>query len=288
MLTIVSVVTSALVSEYRLFRFSVELYHPKEIAWSIRCDAEAAIRLADLAFLSCETFSQPINFAANLGSELYQTIMLEKMKVMSDAWRLGADTVLYCDVDLVVTGDFLKAFQESSTDLVLSPNYYASGSEYLCEIHGRFNGGIVLARDATFSQWWTEQTFLLSRPFADQLCLNKSQTRFSVGVLSSDYNIGPWRSITPGWNGGFYSIPSTCKLLHVHLFRPYSSARGWIDRAFSLFCLRYLDNSSDPNHRTIANYILSGEHGRYYRHLLEISRLCFGNQFILRMGGDVQ
>lgn len=276
MLIIASIVTAAMVEEYLIFRRSMELFHSERLAWCIRCDEASAKRLEHVRFASCRVFSRSINVAAQPDSALYREIMNEKILSVEDAWACGAESVLYCDVDMIVASEFLSDIMSGDAELALSPNYYPSESTHLNDIHGIFNGGLVLSRTPRFVAWWRKEAALYKSSFADQLCLNSASRSFSCRHLPSEYNVGFWRSVTPTWRGGFIPIPINCRLLHVHLFQPYSPIKGWIDRAFALHCLRFLRSGDNLKRNAICDIILSGRFGHYYNHLSDMTNLCFG------------
>jgi hypothetical protein len=149
--------------------------------------------------------------------------------------------------------------------VLLTPNYYPEGAQHLAAEDGYFNAGFVLTRTRRFHEWWRDAFTSQPWKFADQACLNEAPDEFSVVTLGECANIGFWRSKGPVFRGVFKPIPEDCQFLHVHMFRPLSTSRKWIDKMFAVHCLSFLRASPVPEHQILHGEILSRDPSGSYK-----------------------
>jgi hypothetical protein len=177
--------------------------------------------------------------------------------------------VVFLDADLVFTAPFLDFVETVSGQVLLTPNYYSPAEEHFIATHGFYNSGFLCTRTRRFHEWW-RQSFL-SQPtrWTDQAVLNDAKGLFSIADLPPSANIGFWRSpnrFNPA------PIPSDCMFLHVHLFQPLGgTVRQWIDRAFGLHCVRFLEKSAVPGHRALFEEIIRADRAGWYTPSLRLA-----------------
>lgn len=263
-----SVVTRSVLPEFRLLKYSFELYHGPGHRWSLRTDRFSADALGNERDIACTVFTEEVAERPDIEARGFRTIVRQKMNALADAWDLTAcDSVLFLDADLLITGKVLDVLGTIGGQVLLTPNYYPREHESYIPIHGYYNAGLALSRTRHFHEWW--QNAFLSQPdrWTDQAVLNDAPRHFEVGVIPSSVNVGFWRSP----NGLQHPrIPADCACLHVHFFQPLRSARQWIDRAFALHCVEYLRASPDSGHAKLAGQILAMDPAGWYRATLAI------------------
>jgi hypothetical protein len=217
----------------------------------------------------CEKFTDVIAKRPDIESRDYRNIVAEKMNALEAAWGSGDwMSVLYFDSDIIITAPVIGVISSVSGDLVLTPNYYPENLKHLASPHGIYNGGFIYTRNKRFHRWWKDAFISQPERWTDQACLNDAHHQFTIGTLSERANIGFWRSANiPQYD----PIPTDCEFLHAHLFQPLVTNRDWMDKTFSLHCLKFLRESPIPEHRILLNEALVRDESRWYEASL---RLC--------------
>jgi hypothetical protein len=266
-----SVVTSPFVEEFGLLKFSCELLHRQRFRWYVRCDESAALVLAKDPDILVTRFSPPNTRRVSPGDSEFMQVALQKAEALADAWKAESSCgVAFLDADLIFTAPLLQNITHIDTDLVLTPNYHASGIEAFEPFHGYFNSGFLFTRTAQFHQLWRQQLIARSWEFTDQVCLNDVCANFSITPLDKSANVGFWHS--PEANTfRFEPIPVDCSLLHVHCFHVVAAPRGWRDRMFALHCLRFLSASPIQEHRLLLEEVLSRDVSGWFRASLSLT-----------------
>jgi hypothetical protein len=264
-----SIVTFAVLEEFKFLKFSFELFHGTDYQWFVRCDHASLEALLKYPNVICNVFGDRIDERPDNKSKEFWHIMGEKMNVMADAWKGGNWTgVMFLDSDIVMTAPLMATISGITEDLILTPNHYPEATKHLAPVCGYYNGGFVFARNRRFHEWWRDAYTSKPSPWADQPCLNNADEKFSVATLSHRANIGFWRSASiPKYD----PIPVDCEFLHVHLFQPLRTERQWIDKTFALHCLKFLRQALVPEHLQLFNEILSRDESRWYEATLRLS-----------------
>jgi hypothetical protein len=264
-----TVVTAALLEEFRLMKFSFELFHNSNYQWFVRCDQASEVGLREDANVTCHVFAECERSRHEIESQAFRAIAREKMAAVGDAWSAANwEGVAYFDADLIFTAPVMEQVFAIDAEIVLTPHYFPSDARHLAPIRGYYNSGFVFIREREFWKWWRDafDSHLLS--YADQQCLNDASQHFKVGVLGDSANIGLWRcSDIPD----YASIPQSCLFLHVHSFQNLRTARGWADKSYAAHCLKFLCTSAVPEHRLLANEILRRDHSGWYAASLRLS-----------------
>jgi hypothetical protein len=268
-LALASVVTTAVLDEFKLLKLSFELHHGSDIRWFIRCDQSSEPALSQYSNVKCSVFCPSVAERPDLESPEFREIVAEKMNAIGDAWDAGKWLgVIFLDADLVMTSRITDLISDVEGQVVLTPNYYPPETEHLASIHGHYNSGFICTRSPLFHEWW-RRTYI-SQPWrwTDQACLNDIHNEFVVGALTDRANIGFWRSPLIQ---DYIDIPADCQFLHVHSFQPLRTRRQWIDKSFALHCLKFLRGSNIPTHRTIYHALLSRDTSGWYEASLRLS-----------------
>jgi hypothetical protein len=262
-LALCSVVTEPLLDEFRLLKWSVELFHPGQYAWYVQCDRTSEDSLKELPQVHCERFTDADIPRRRTGESGFDDLMLNKMDAMERAWSSqSCDAVAFLDADIVVTSSFLEAACALDKPVVLSPCHYPARSKHLSPYLGYFNGGFTLTKDKTFHRAWKESC--ISQPWkTDQTCLNDVAPRFQIGMLDHRANVGFWRSAEHVFFK-FSAIPHDCTFFHVHMFSALRNSRERLDRMFALHCLRFLRASTNPKHKTLLGKILALDRSGFF------------------------
>jgi hypothetical protein len=268
-IALTSVVTASVLEEFKFLKFSFELFHGDEYQWFLRCDRASMQALSAYPNVVCESFTDVITKRPDIESIDYRNIVGEKMKALEAAWGSGDwASVLYFDSDIIITAPAIEVISAVGGDLVLTPNYYPESTKHLASLHGIYNGGFICTRNRRFHRWWRDAFISQPHRWTDQACLNDAPHQFTIGTLSERANIGFWRSA----NIPLYEpIPADCEFLHAHLFQPLVTIREWMDKTFSLHCLKFLRGSPIPEHRRLLSEALARDESRWYEASL---RLC--------------
>lgn len=264
-----TIVTRSVLDEFRCMKRSFELFHGSRHCWFIRCDRASKRVLSNYQNVICTNFTDALPNRPESDSSDFRRIVGEKMNAMADAWSYQQwQAVAFVDSDLVFTAPFMHNLVELDADVILTPNYYPCNKEHLEASSGVYNSGFVVARTPEFHTWWRHAFESQPERWTDQACLNDAPERFRIHTLSPSANVGFWRSAKlPEYE----DIPADCQFLHVHLFQPLHNTRQWLDRSFALHCLKYLQKSAVPKHRTLASQILKSDRTGWYEASL---RLC--------------
>jgi hypothetical protein len=268
-IALASVVTAAVLDEFKFLKFSFELFHGPNYRWFIRCDRASLEILSAYPNVVCHGFIDSVMERPDIESQEFRSIVGEKMNAMADAWK-GGDWVgvVFLDADIIMTSQLMTTISAIRGDIALTPNYYPEANKHLASVHGYYNSGFVFTRNRHFHEWW--QNAYKSQPWrwTDQACLNDVNGKFKVETLSYRANIGFWRSAKiPEYD----LIPPGCEFLHVHLFQPLRTQRQWIDKAFALHCLKFLRQSIVTKHKRLFDEVLIRDESRWYEASL---RLC--------------
>lgn len=262
------VVTRSVLLEFRLLKYSWELFHGAGFRWFLRSDRASARALDSDADISCTVFAEEIAERPDIEGSDFRTVVAQKMNSFADAWESGTyKSVLFMDADLLITAPVLKLLRSIPGQVLLTPNYYPIGHERYNAIHGFYNSGLVLSRTKEFHTWWKEAFTSQPARWTDQAVLNDAAQRFEIGHIPSSANVGFWRSP----NGLQHPpIPAECSCLHVHFFQPLRTARQWIDRAFAVHCVEHLKRSRRGRHRKLLRKILVADTLGWYRASLNL------------------
>jgi hypothetical protein len=264
-----SIVTEAVLEEFKLLKFSFELFHGAEYRWYVRCDRTSLEELAIYPNVVPSGFADHIMERPDNDSSAFLSIMGEKMNAIEEAWKGGScEGVVFFDSDIIVTAPIMTSIAAIDADVILTPHYYPDTAKDIAPVTGHYNAGFVYTRAHRFHEWWRDTFY--SRPvrWADQACLNDIPDEFVTGALTDRANIGFWRSArVPEYN----TIPIDCEFLHTHLYQPLRTADQWIYRTFSLHCLKFLRQSHIPEHNRIFLEALALDKARWYEASL---RLC--------------
>ena len=203
-------------------------------------------------------------------SPLFLRIMAEKMQVIDEAWTAVGDGggVAFLDADLVFTAPLLPMLRGLPGDLVLTPNYYPQGKDFLVARDGEFNTGFVFTRSRRFHHWWREAFDADPIKNNEQVCLNGAGEHFTVARLGEHANVGFWRSAQPPY---YDEIPADCLFLHAHFYQPVANLRQWVDKSYAVHCLRFLMRSEGPGHQRLLERILAGDRHGWFEATL---RMC--------------
>jgi hypothetical protein len=174
---------------------------------------------------------------------------------------------VYLDADLLITASVLEVLAAVGGQVLLTPDYYPQDHEHFISVHGYYNSGFVCARTRRFHEWWKEAFITQPDRWTDQAILNDAGAAFAIGELPESANIGFWRSQDPLQPA---PIPNDCIFLHVHLLQPIGTTRQWIDRAFALHCVEFLQRSDVPQHRTLFREIMARDVAGWYKASLQI------------------
>ncbi len=262
-----SVVTRSVLPEFRLLKYSFELYHGAGRRWFLRTDRATADALAGHPRISCTVFTDEILQRPDIECADFRTIVGQKMNALADAWDSGCGSVLFMDADLLITAPILGLLQSIPGQVLLAPNYYPKGHEHFIPIHGYYNAGLAFTRTNEFHVWWKNAFAAEPTRWTDQAVLNEAWRYFEIGTIPNSANIGFWRSA----NGLQHpAIPADCSCLHAHFFQPLRTVRQWIDRAFALHCVEYLNGSHDTRHGKLLRKILATDAPGWYQAAMRI------------------
>jgi hypothetical protein len=259
-----AVVTTSMLNEFQLMKFSFELFHADIHQWFVRSDWASARALASCANVTCTVFTdQDFGERVHILAPHFRQIAQQKMYAISDAWSAAQwDAVVYVDADILFTQTFIEKLLNRQDDVQLAPNYFPTHSKYRDPKGGYFNSGFVLCRSKEFASYWLSHFALIGSSWSDQLSLNELPEHFRVGELEESANIGFWRSSD---SSIFLPIPVDCMFLHVHLFQLMRTRREILDRAFGLHCVKFLAGSPNHKHTILFEEILRRDNIGWYR-----------------------
>ena len=157
----------------------------------------------------------------------------------------GYKNTLFVDSDFI----FLQPFEDQFRgDLAITPHYRPKEESSYNQTFGKYNTGLIFARDKHFPQWWKNSIYQESR-FTDQQCINNAQTFFSIKELDQTHNIGFWRSsesdkesiqkaLKVEINEDIIISGKKANSFHIHLFLNKKEGH-WVNfRSFVLHCLK--------------------------------------------------
>jgi hypothetical protein len=215
-------------------------------------------------------FTEEVKKRPDSEAQEFRNIVGEKMNALADAWHGGTwNAVMFLDADLMITAPILDCLGAIEGQVLLTPNYYPKGFEGFVAVHGYYNSGFVLTRSREFHEWWAGAFATQPAKWTDQAVLNEVGKHFTVTRLPESANVGFWRSA--GF-GRYAPIPPECMFLHAHFFQPLQTTRNWIDRAFAMHCLEFLQASSVPEHRILFDEITTRDSAGWYKASLQLRR----------------
>ena len=264
-----SVVTKSVLDEFLLLKYSFELFHGTDYQWFVRCDRPSADVLSANREVVCRVFVEAVTARPDIEKEDFRRIVAQKPAALGDAWEGGGwNSVVFLDADLLFTAPVLSPLENVPGQILLAPNYYPPAEEHFAVTHGFYNSGFVYVRTRRFHEWWRNSFESQPTRWTDQAVLNDASTVFSIGDLPPSANIGFWRSpnrLAPA------PLPIDCMFLHVHFFQPLGTAREWVERAFGLHCVRFLEKSGIPKHRALFEEIICLDRARWYTASLRLA-----------------
>lgn len=274
-----AIVTSDFLPEFRLLKYSLELFEGSGFTWHLRCDRPTAEALADDPNIKCSVFVDSLPCVIPPSIAEYRLIAYQKLQAIRDAYSHGASAVISVDADLVFTAPILSALDKHQKPVLLSPHYCPAERIEEEQALGAFNAGFVLSRTPKFAEWWLE-TYLAQTSLSEQKSLEHAESIFKAGMLGREANIGIWRA---GKSLDFPPIPSDCSFVHVQLLQPALSPSAMVgkifansvgfgvgrqpyrpafspvqlaQRSFGLHCLRFLQNDPDSRRQALCAEIL--------------------------------
>ena len=272
-IALTTIVTGSVLEEFKLLKFSWEMFHGPDYHWYVRCDEAARAALSNDRNVTCLVFTESVTRRPAVTSQPFWNIAAQKMNTMEDAWKESDwDAVIYLDADLIITASLLDSvFPLDGARLVLTPHFFPAPEDDFAEKYqreakeGYFNSGFVVTDDKEFHTWW-RNTYVsrVGKWFGDQRCLSSARGHFIVKMLDESANIGFWR--TPFRSIPlFKAIPQNCKFLHCHLFQPLRTQLEWLNRMFALHCLEFLRSSAVLEHRIIYEQVIARDSAKWFQ-----------------------
>jgi len=265
---VAAVVTSSVLDEFLLLKYSFELFHGKGYQWFLRCDEVTAKILRDSDDISTNVFAHCIQNQIPNESPDFRPLVGEKMNAMDDAWACQKwEAVAFLDADLVITSCMFPMLESLPGEVILTPHHYSSASIMTESYYGRYNTGFVYSRNPLFPTWWREAYLSQPLKFADQACMNEVGDHFTIAELGPIANVGRWRYTE---NAEYEPIPAGCMFLHSHFYQPLRTTIDWYQRTFSVHCLKFLRDSDIRFHRVLYKEILKRDRVGWYSATLQL------------------
>jgi hypothetical protein len=266
-----SIATVVAAHEYDSFcqmRQSLEQFDATAYRWFIRCDERLEPGLRRLEQTKLVSFPA-INDRDQ--QNLSRRVLQEKTNAIGDAWQLGScDSVVFIAPDICFTGPTLQGLTEIPGELLLSPHYFPWKVQQLAPYFGYFNSGFLLTRSPSFHSMWRDAFLASPWKYGDQGCLNEVASSYSVSLLDRAANVGPWRSKRAS-AFLFTKIPTDCKFVRVPMFGPLRTPDDWINRAFTLHFLKFLQASGSVQHAQLRESIIMRDGSGWHRASLRLS-----------------
>ena len=269
-LPVASVVTTKTISEFDLFKLSIEQYH--ECKWVISCDNTAYEKYHDIQNITCLNLIETDDCDHNVASEEQKDNWMKVMMTKFDAVRrliLDHGHALFLDSDMIFVGpieeEIISLFQNENIDAAICQ--HMTNNWQVEAQHGLYNGGMFHLKNLDFLDTWIQlaKDYKKHGFYFEQQPLEYVQRNFVSLNLPINYNIGWWRFNTPQTqnrlhhlhlkNDRIYFGERPAVNFHVHTSRDLgyqNFGQFLVDKVCSL-----LDSASNERYKNILEAIRS-------------------------------